>query len=176
MADFIAGLDATPMLVPLRRFGEENSRALPSFPAVPPLDSAPERRLMVSWWERSTTVWKLGPRVRERFYEESDSKIRQIVASIKIQVGPVMSHGGQTAHAQDREKRTSHRQVSQTTVVCSLYQQWQNANFSRCTNVHRMDTTRFGSWMPPHLSVRKEQNWFNSHRTASDFSWFVRTI
>ncbi|KAL8801602.1 MAG: hypothetical protein Q9182_004332 [Xanthomendoza sp. 2 TL-2023] len=53
------GLDTAPIIVPVREFGREHHRTLSSLPQQPPVCSAPTRRLLVSWWDREVTVWRV---------------------------------------------------------------------------------------------------------------------
>ncbi|KAF1913823.1 WD40-repeat-containing domain protein [Ampelomyces quisqualis] len=55
------GIDTQPIVVPVREFGKELSRGLPSLPAVPPLASAPDARLLVSWWNTEVRIWRVKP-------------------------------------------------------------------------------------------------------------------
>ena len=54
------GADVAPKVIPLREYGKENLRSLPSLPQTPPMTSAPRARLLVSWWERSVYVWRIA--------------------------------------------------------------------------------------------------------------------
>ena len=45
------GSDSVPTVTPLGKFGSEYHRSLPSFPNIPPVVSAPNDRLLVSWWD-----------------------------------------------------------------------------------------------------------------------------
>lgn len=54
------GGDVAPMVTPLRGYGEENLRSLPSLPQTSPVTSAPKARLLVSWWEKSVYIWRIG--------------------------------------------------------------------------------------------------------------------
>ena len=55
------GIDTQPIVVPLRQFGRELSRSLPALPPTPPLVSAPEARLLVSWWNTEVRIWRVKP-------------------------------------------------------------------------------------------------------------------
>ena len=54
------GLDTNPIIVPIQEFGREYHRTLPSLPQQPALVSAPNSRLLVSWWEREVSIWSLS--------------------------------------------------------------------------------------------------------------------
>jgi U3 small nucleolar RNA-associated protein 4 len=58
LIDFL-GIDAQPIVVPIREFGKEFSRALPFLPQAPPLASAPSARLLVSWWNCEIRIWSV---------------------------------------------------------------------------------------------------------------------
>lgn len=53
------GLDTTPIIVPIREFGREHHRTLSSLPQQPPLRSAPKKRLLMSWWDREVSIWRI---------------------------------------------------------------------------------------------------------------------
>ncbi|KAL9608227.1 MAG: hypothetical protein Q9167_006928 [Letrouitia subvulpina] len=53
------GLDTSPIMVPLREFGNEYHRALPNFPQQPPVRSASLQRFIISWWDREVRVWRI---------------------------------------------------------------------------------------------------------------------
>ncbi|KAF2085179.1 WD40 repeat-like protein [Saccharata proteae CBS 121410] len=53
------GLDTHPIVLPLRQFGIEYSRALPALPQSPPVTSAAQSRLLVSWWDREVRIWRV---------------------------------------------------------------------------------------------------------------------
>lgn len=45
--------------MPLQNAGIENHRALSSLPQDPPLQSAYTSRLIISWWDREVSIWRL---------------------------------------------------------------------------------------------------------------------
>ncbi|CAO2657324.1 Nn.00g034500.m01.CDS01 [Neocucurbitaria sp. VM-36] len=57
------GIDTQPIAVPIRGFGKELSRGLPTLPSTPPLVSAPDARLLVSWWNTEVRIWRVKPQV-----------------------------------------------------------------------------------------------------------------
>ncbi|KAI7134665.1 WD40 repeat-like protein, partial [Hortaea werneckii] len=50
------GSDVTPVATPLREYGKENVRFLPTLPQEPQVTSAPKARLLVCWWEKSVLI------------------------------------------------------------------------------------------------------------------------
>ncbi|KAI2641123.1 WD40 repeat-like protein [Xylaria nigripes] len=54
------GPDATPIVMPLQKAGLENHRTLSSLPQNPPLQSAYNGRLIISWWDREVSIWRLA--------------------------------------------------------------------------------------------------------------------
>ncbi|KAH7402678.1 quinon protein alcohol dehydrogenase-like superfamily [Pyrenochaeta sp. MPI-SDFR-AT-0127] len=57
------GIDTQPIVVPIRQFDKELSRGLPALPPIPPLVSAPDARLLVSWWNTEVRVWRVKAQV-----------------------------------------------------------------------------------------------------------------
>ncbi|KAI3399796.1 hypothetical protein diail_5593 [Diaporthe ilicicola] len=55
------GPDASPIVAPLRQATVENHRTLSHLPQSVPLQSAPQARLMASWWGQEVRIWKLLP-------------------------------------------------------------------------------------------------------------------
>ncbi|WEW59649.1 U3 small nucleolar RNA-associated protein [Emydomyces testavorans] len=53
------GLDTIPVVVPLRNHGKELHRKLPSLPRLPQLSSSPSSRLLMSWWDREVSIWRV---------------------------------------------------------------------------------------------------------------------
>ncbi|KAL8733517.1 MAG: hypothetical protein Q9181_003565 [Wetmoreana brouardii] len=58
------GLDTSPIIVPIREFGKEHHRTLSSLPQQPPMRSAPKKGLLVSWWDREVSIWKISKRTK----------------------------------------------------------------------------------------------------------------
>ncbi|RDL31142.1 WD40 repeat-like protein [Venustampulla echinocandica] len=83
------GPDASPTVLPLNQFGFENQRALPFLPQESIIQSAPRKRLMMSWWEREVYIWRLGKLGKPHAHsedadEEFASRNRKLVAKILI--------------------------------------------------------------------------------------------
>ncbi|KAL9002386.1 MAG: hypothetical protein Q9188_004674 [Gyalolechia gomerana] len=54
------GLDTMPIVVPVREFGREHHRTLSSLPQQPPVSTAPKKRLLLSWWDREVSIWRVS--------------------------------------------------------------------------------------------------------------------
>lgn len=54
------GLDTTPVVTPLRTFGQEHHRKLPGLPHTPVCSSSPTQRLLVTWWDREVSLWRIN--------------------------------------------------------------------------------------------------------------------
>jgi U3 small nucleolar RNA-associated protein 4 len=87
----VLGPDASPIVIPLREFGMENQRMLPSLPQEPVVQSAPRKRLLMSWWDREVHIWHIRKlRVPHNVSYESDneseerSRCRKLVAKVMI--------------------------------------------------------------------------------------------
>ncbi|KAF2007225.1 WD40 repeat-like protein [Amniculicola lignicola CBS 123094] len=80
------GIDAKPVVVPLRQFGKELSRGLATLPRVAPLVSASGARLMVSWWNCELRIWRVKsqiegsekPKVVARMALQGDENITSV--------------------------------------------------------------------------------------------------
>ena len=77
------GADVAPMVTPMREFGKENVRSLPSLPQSPPVVSAPKARLLVSWWDTSIYIWKIARSPRMDLPEDAHQP-RKLVAHISL--------------------------------------------------------------------------------------------
>lgn len=82
------GPDATPIVTPLRQAGVENHRTLSHLPHSIPLQSAPQARLIVSWWDREVHIWKLRRPMKELLdgddVEQSIEDNRKLLGRILI--------------------------------------------------------------------------------------------
>ncbi|CAI7594605.1 unnamed protein product [Penicillium manginii] len=78
------GPDATPIVLPLREFGKEHHRKLSSLPQIPQLTSAPSSRLVMSFWDREVSLWRVarGPTSQ---LESIDGQRHKLVAKVMIQ-------------------------------------------------------------------------------------------
>ncbi|GFF48313.1 U3 small nucleolar RNA-associated protein 4 [Aspergillus udagawae] len=54
------GPDASPVVLPLREFGKEHHRKLSSLPQIPQLASSPSSRLVMSFWDREVSIWRVS--------------------------------------------------------------------------------------------------------------------
>lgn len=77
------GNDITPMVTPLREYGKEHLRGLPSLPSQPPVTSAPKARLLVSWWDQEIYIWRIA---RQNTLEAlpEQQRPRKLVAKIGL--------------------------------------------------------------------------------------------
>ncbi|KAI9924675.1 U3 small nucleolar RNA-associated protein [Aspergillus wentii] len=78
------GPDATPVVLPLREFGKEHHRKLSSLPQIPQLASSPSSRLVMSFWDREVSIWRVsrGPTTS---YENADGQKHRLVGKVLIQ-------------------------------------------------------------------------------------------
>lgn len=53
------GVDTQLNVLPIREFGEENSRGIFGLPQLPPVASAQSGRLLLSWWNRELWIWQV---------------------------------------------------------------------------------------------------------------------
>ncbi|KAH8669602.1 WD40-repeat-containing domain protein [Tricladium varicosporioides] len=83
------GPDASPTVLPLNQFGFENQRALPFLPQENVIHSASKRRLILGWWEREVSIWRLSKQTKsstgsEENEEEPAARNRKLVAKVLI--------------------------------------------------------------------------------------------
>ncbi|KAI1309787.1 WD40-repeat-containing domain protein [Xylaria venustula] len=82
------GPDATPVVMPLQKAGLEAHRPLSSLPQDPPLQSAYNSRLIISWWDREVSIWRLPNTLRDLQDQANDghglAKNRKLLARILI--------------------------------------------------------------------------------------------
>lgn len=79
------GPDATPVVLPLREFGKEHHRKLSSLPQIPQLASSPSSRLVMSFWDREISIWRVS-RGPISPYENADGQRHRLVGKVLIQV------------------------------------------------------------------------------------------
>ncbi|PYI15180.1 WD40 repeat-like protein [Aspergillus violaceofuscus CBS 115571] len=77
------GPDAAPVVLPLREFGKEHHRKLSSLPQIPQLASSPSSRLVMSFWDREVSIWRMlrGP----VSHEIPDGQRHRLVGKVLIQ-------------------------------------------------------------------------------------------
>jgi U3 small nucleolar RNA-associated protein 4 len=82
------GPDATPIVMPLQKAGIENHRSLSALPQDPPLQSASKSRLIISWWDREVSIWRLpnslGDLVDNSNGDQDLAKNRKLLARVLI--------------------------------------------------------------------------------------------
>ncbi|KAI1171786.1 WD40-repeat-containing domain protein [Nemania sp. FL0916] len=82
------GPDATPIVMPLQKAGIENHRTLSSLPQNPPLQSAYKSRLIISWWDREVSIWRLPDPLGEPGHQSPDkddtAKKQKLIARVLI--------------------------------------------------------------------------------------------
>ncbi|KAJ5103816.1 hypothetical protein N7532_004345 [Penicillium argentinense] len=78
------GPDATPIVLPLREFGKEHHRKLSSLPQIPQLTSSSSSRLVMSFWDRELSLWRVS-RGPASLHESIDGQRHRLVAKVMIQ-------------------------------------------------------------------------------------------
>ncbi|KAM3085334.1 U3 small nucleolar RNA-associated protein [Clarireedia jacksonii] len=79
------GPDASPTILPLLQFGQENQRALPFLPQSNVVHSSPRKRLMMTWWDREVHIWRLNRMMDAANNDEEIAPAnRKLVAKILI--------------------------------------------------------------------------------------------
>ena len=77
------GSDVTPVATPLREYGRENIRFLPTLPQDASVASAPSARLLVSWWEKSVFIWRIA-RLSASDASPEPERPRKLVAKLSV--------------------------------------------------------------------------------------------
>ncbi|KAL4811031.1 quinon protein alcohol dehydrogenase-like superfamily [Aspergillus unguis] len=78
------GPDASPVVLPLREFGKEHHRNLPSLPQIPPVVSSPASRLVMSYWDREVNIWRVA-RGPTSVHDIPDGQRHRLVGKVMIQ-------------------------------------------------------------------------------------------
>ncbi|KAJ6020553.1 hypothetical protein N7540_006057 [Penicillium herquei] len=78
------GPDATPIVLPLREFGKEHHRKLSNLPQIPQLTSSPASRLVMSFWDREISLWRVS-RGPTSVHENIDGQRHRLVAKVMVQ-------------------------------------------------------------------------------------------
>ncbi|KAL4887767.1 WD40-repeat-containing domain protein [Aspergillus ambiguus] len=78
------GPDAAPVVLPLREFGKEHHRKLPTLPQIPQLTSSPSSRLVMSFWDREASIWRVS-RGPASVHENPDGQRHRLVGKVLIQ-------------------------------------------------------------------------------------------
>ena len=79
------GPDATPVVLPLREFGKEHHRKLSSLPQIPQLASSPASRLVMSFWDREVSIYRVS-RGPLSVHDNLEGQRHKLVAKVMIQV------------------------------------------------------------------------------------------
>lgn len=77
------GSDMVSVVTPLREFGKENGRSLVSLPQRPPVASARQARQLVSWWDKSISIWRIARSGSDDLSVEPQPP-RKLVAKIEL--------------------------------------------------------------------------------------------
>ncbi|KAL4878374.1 WD40-repeat-containing domain protein [Aspergillus karnatakaensis] len=78
------GPDASPVILPLREFGKEHHRHLPSLPQIPPVVSSPSSRLVMSFWDREVNIWRVS-RGPTSVHDVPEGQRHRLVGKVLIQ-------------------------------------------------------------------------------------------
>jgi U3 small nucleolar RNA-associated protein 4 len=116
------GVDAVPVVAPLKQWQNEHHRALPHLPQKSQMSSSSKGRLMLTWWEHEVCIWRLP---RKESLLGGDERLHDLVARLAIKdeksiTSAQISNGGEfvllstTASAKLFQLRTSHRNGSVT--------------------------------------------------------------
>ncbi|CAK4029116.1 U3 small nucleolar RNA-associated 4 [Lecanosticta acicola] len=79
------GQDLVPIVTPLREYGRESSLQLPALPQASAVRSSRHGRLLVSWWEKSISIWRFA---RKSATDKSPDRQppRKLVARLELDV------------------------------------------------------------------------------------------
>ncbi|EME49274.1 hypothetical protein DOTSEDRAFT_49566 [Dothistroma septosporum NZE10] len=77
------GADPVPVAIPLREYGKENNRPLSAVPQRAPVVSARNARLLVSWWGKDISIWRIARREEVELSPDSQPP-RRLVAKITL--------------------------------------------------------------------------------------------
>ncbi|KAJ5888404.1 hypothetical protein N7495_008445 [Penicillium taxi] len=78
------GPDATPVVLPLREFGKEHHRKLSSLPQTPQMTSSSASRLVMSFWDREVSIWRVAPGPTST-QDNIDGQRHRLVAKVLVQ-------------------------------------------------------------------------------------------
>jgi hypothetical protein len=136
-SNFSVGIDTMPVIIPLREFGLEYHQTLPGLPQYPAVQSAPAKRLLMSWWEREVWIWRIcRPDCQPSRVDEAAVSPggRKLVAKITLSVCslPLMADLGATLAdiTGHRAKRALPRLPSRQLAMSSRFRQLLMSRFS----------------------------------------------
>jgi U3 small nucleolar RNA-associated protein 4 len=75
------GSDMKAIVTPLRDYGRASSHALPHLPQRPSVTSARHARLLVSWWDKTVSIWRMS---RKPGLELDPQPPRKLVAKLTL--------------------------------------------------------------------------------------------
>ncbi|SMR42208.1 unnamed protein product [Zymoseptoria tritici ST99CH_1E4] len=79
------GSDKTAVVTPLREYGKEQGCSLNSLPQQSPVSSARQARLLVSWWNKTISIWRIARRQSVELSPEQHAP-RKLVAQLQLDV------------------------------------------------------------------------------------------
>lgn len=86
MTDSSLGPDAAPVVLPLREFGKEHHRKLSSLPQIPQVSSSASSRLLMSFWDREVSIWRISKGPTAQPAKGPDGQKHRLVGKVLIQV------------------------------------------------------------------------------------------
>lgn len=102
------GIDAAPVLLPLKSSGRENVRTLPGLPQSAPLIGSKEDRLLVSWWDREVSFCELNKLLLQSISMSNPTTETDPLQRILVQVGHTCLFTIERANHK-RAKKISHQ-------------------------------------------------------------------